>query len=90
MIPALAKAIDSLFFFWAVQSELAIKGTAVSSFGACVCCWYKFGVNLPSDLFAADLLDNACKIYLPSSTISIGYLSDRYIGPVFSYVSITD
>ena len=63
MILALAKVIDSLFFSWPVRSELAIRGTEVSFFGVWVCRWYKFGVNLASDLSAADLLDNACKIF---------------------------
>ena len=54
MIPALAKAINSSFFSWPVQSEPAIKaGTAVSSFGVCMFRWYKFGVNLAADLVAA-------------------------------------
>ena len=62
MIPALAKAIDSLFSPGRpVRSEPAIKGTTVSSFGVCVCRWYKFSVSLASDLYAAVLLDDACK-----------------------------
>ena len=57
MILALAKALNSLLFIWPVRSEPAIKETAVSSFGVCVCRWYKFGVNLVSDLFAADFAE---------------------------------
>ena len=52
MIPASGKAINSLFFSSPVRSEPAVKRTAVSSIGVCVCHWYKFGVNLASDLFA--------------------------------------
>ena len=66
MIPALVRAIGSLFFSWPVWSEQAINATAVSSFGVCICRWYTFGVNLASDLFAANLLDNACKIFPPT------------------------
>ena len=85
MIPALAKAINSLFFSWPVRSELAIQGTAASSFSVCVCRWYKLGVNLVSDLFAADFAGQCIgKFSLPPSTIPIGYLCDMRIGPVFS------
>ena len=68
MIPALGKAIDSLFFSWPVRYDLAVQGTAVSSFGVCVCRWYKFGVNLASDLFAADFAGQCMEnLWLPIS-----------------------
>ena len=52
------------------------------------------GIRLVSALRQTPLLLTCwtmhAKFSLPLSTIPVGYLCDRCIGPVFSYMSITD
>ena len=57
--------------------------------------WFTIALRAKISLFTSlrqtslqlTLLNSACKISLPPSTIPIGYLCDKCIGPVFSYVS---
>ena len=63
--PGLSKGDQQLIFSWSVRSEPAIKGTSVSSFGVWVCRWFKIGVNLASDLFAAEFAE-LCMQKFPS------------------------
>ena len=79
-----------LFFSWLVQSEPAVKGTAVSSFGVCMCHWYRFGVNFASDIFPADFTGQ-CMQNFPSHPPQylFGICVTDALGPYF-HVSITD
>ena len=49
----------------------AIKRTAVSSFGACVCRWYKISVSLASDLLKKAIGAGFCKVLARAFTISL-------------------
>ena len=90
MIPILGKVIDSLFspgrFLFSQQSRGQRSPLLVY-----VCA---IGINLVPALHQSSLLLICCimqaEFSLPPSTVPARYFCDWCIGPIFSYVSITD
>ena len=82
--PSLSEGDQQLIFYWSVRPEPAIKGTAVSSLGVCMCHWYKIGVNLESELFATEFAE-LCMQSFPSHPPQylLGICVTGALGPYF-------